>query len=1218
MALTSIKKRDGTVVKFQKEKIANAIFKAAKVVGGKDKRTSVELAGHVIAELEKAVESGQTPDVETVQDIVEKVLIEKGHAKTAKAYILYRQKRAELRKEKEAILEKQEIDEVDKAFDLNALKVLKARYLRKDEKGRLKETPKELFTRVSVHTALPDIIFDPVLFDKSAGQEEKPLQNFEPSDWDGRLSIGPYKLNKYHLDGLKRMYDRANKDKQIKIEWKEFLERLKKGDFSKHEATIHKFYSLMVTKKFMPNTPALANFGNPLGMGSACFVLGIEDSMESIMDTLKYTAIIHKAGGGTGFNFSDLRPEGDFVSSTSGVASGPMSFMRMFDTMTEVVKQGGIRRGANMGILNINHPDIEKFITAKEGNKGLRNFNISVLVMPDFWEHYEKNEPYPLVNPRTGEVSRKVNPRMLFDMIVYQAWESAEPGIIFYDHVNKYNPFLKSLGPVVTTNPCVAADSLIPTENGLERIDSAKGENIIVDNRAMELGNGLLAEGCQMVKPLQRLKTGYKECLRLETKSGYELTATPDHKILTADGWKELQEIKQGDEILIQSGEGRFNSGKKLPFEVVNEIKGKNGRKYNLNLPTEWSRELGLILGWVIGDGWISKKHNQIGLVFAREDEEAKKLLQTIFEKYCNRKIKTIKYDNGCVQIRSSSKYVVEFFSKLGVKPAGEQRELPNSLFTATEDAVIGFLEGLFSSDGTIALGSKSRNYARINSSSLKLLKQVQLLLLNFGMRSSIYDRFTSPKSFRYVTAKGEIIKYKTSGKNYELNISKQSLLRLIHKISFIQQKNKNKADRLINFEFYKDRFTDTVKNVEYAGEKEVWDITEPQTHSFIANGIIVHNCGEVLLYPDEPCNLGSINTLQFVKDDDEGNAYFDWAEMASAVQDCTHFLDNVIDVNKYPLAQIEKMSLNTRKVGLGVMGVADTLYELGLKYNGEDGREFMERLMEFVNYHSKSRSIQAAKERGPMPYFEKSFYTEGKMPFSGIDNKQSWRFNWEEIKENASKHGVRNGFTTVIAPTGSISMIAGCSSGIEPVYSLVFEKIVTVGNFYFADQVFENIMKKEGLYSEELMKEVVENGGSVQQLESMPEKLKEIFVTAMDISPEDHIRALAAFQKWTDSSISKTNNFPADATVEDIRQSYILAHKLGCKDVTVFRDSSIKNQALVAPKRKEQPKMVLTVQEEPGNTKADLKECPECQSKNIEKKEGCVTCADCGWGACT
>ncbi len=810
--ISKIVKRDGQTVNFDSEKITKAIFQAAVAVGGSDQRLAEQLTESVIELLEKDFKN-RTPSVEDVQDAVEKVLIESGHAKTAKAYILYRQNRAAVRREKTSVLEKEELDEVDKEFDVNALRVLKARYLRKDEKGKLVETPKQLFTRIAVHTMLPSLLYDPAVYIKNGTVRDYQPVAINVKDYVGRLAVGKYPLNEYHIKGLKRLHDRFYRSGNIKQNWAEFVSLIEAGKFDRHESQVTEFYNVMVSRKFLPNTPAIANFGSVLGMGSACFVLGIDDSMGSIMQTLTDASFIFKAGGGVGYNFSNLRYEGDYVKSTSGVASGPISFIGLFDKMTDVIKQGGIRRGANMGILNSNHPDIEKFISAKEGNKQLRNFNISVLIMPDFWEHYEKNIPYPLVSPRSKEVVRTVNPRLLFDRIVYQAWESAEPGVIFFDKVNEYNPFTKHLGPIVTTNPC-----------------------------------------------------------------------------------------------------------------------------------------------------------------------------------------------------------------------------------------------------------------------------------------------------------------------------------------------------------------------------------------------------GEVLLYPNESCNLGSINVWRFAEQTDSGVKY-NWEALKETVVTTTVFLDNVIDVNLYPLQAIEDMTLATRKIGLGIMGVGDVLYELGLPYNSEEGRKFMEKLMEFINYHSKLTSIQLAVERGSLPYYNKSFYTEGRLPISGAYGPSNWGFDWNEVGEKIKKQGIRNGYTTVLAPTGSISMIAGVSSGMEPVYSLVFQKNVAVGSFFYGNHVFERIMGREGLYDEKMMADVNENRGSCQGINYVPSRMKKVFVTAMDISPQDHIKALAAFQRWTDSSISKTNNFPADATVEDMRQSYLLAYKLGCKDVTVFRDSSIKEQVLVAPAKKK---------DESAGEK-----CPECSSK-MEIKEGCAACPSCGFSLCS
>ena len=338
--------------------------------------------------------------------------------------------------------------------------------------------------------------------------------------------------------------------------------------------------------------------------------------------------------------------------------------------------------------------------------------------------------------------------------------------------------------------------------------------------------------------------------------------------------------------------------------------------------------------------------------------------------------------------------------------------------------------------------------------------------------------------------------------------------------------------------------------------------------------------------------------------------------------------------MNKFPLKAIEDMTLATRKIGLGVMGVADLLFELRLPYNSDEGRKFMEELMEFINYHSKLASTELSKERGPMPCYDKSFYSEGKLPFRGFYDRKAWHLDWNRVAEMVKRHGMRNGYTTVIAPTGSISMIAGCSSGIEPVYSLVYEKHVKVGSFYYIDPVFERTMTEEGLFGDDLLRDVNDHVGSIQRISYIPQDLKRIYITAMDIRPEDHIRALATFQKWVDSSISKTNNFPANATVEDMRESYLLAYKLGCKDVTVFRDTSIQGQVLVAPRRKQES----TVENQNSNKEQtprapqilampivgasrsgteQIKLCPQCQA-TLVYQEGCYACPECSWGACS
>lgn len=820
-----IKKRDGRVVPFDEEKITSAIFKAMVGLGTEDLSRARSYSMKVVAYIRQSPKYRRAPTVENVQDLVERVLLEEGEIRLARAYISYREKRAQIRAEKQRILEKGSLNDIDKFFDVNALRVLKSRYLEKDEEGKLIEDPQKLFERVAVHAYLPSLLYDKRFFNKAGRVKTWPAEPLAAGKQKRPLAIGGYLLNHYHLEALKKMYDRFNKNGHMKLSWSQLLTALKKEDVSMHEKGVREFFELMVRRQFLPNTPAIANFGRSLGMGSACFVLDVKDSMEEIMKTLSNAAIIFKSGGGVGYNFSNLRPEGDRVKSTSGIASGPISFMQLFDRMTEVIKQGGIRRGANMGILNSNHPDIERFIKAKEGNKALRNFNISVLLMSDFWGAYRRNGNYKLINPRTGKSERTINARRLFDKIIYQAWESAEPGIIFFDRVNKYNPLLKHMGPIVTTNPC-----------------------------------------------------------------------------------------------------------------------------------------------------------------------------------------------------------------------------------------------------------------------------------------------------------------------------------------------------------------------------------------------------GEVLLYPNESCNLGSINIHAFISRGAGRKVEFDWDGLQKTVFKAVEFLDNIIDINKFPLPEIEDVSLKTRKIGLGVMGLADAMFALRIAYNSTKGLQFMSRVAQAVNYWSKIASVRLARERGSFPYYRESFYPEGKLPFSGFYNQKGWQFDWKEIAEQIKKYGLRNAYTTVIAPTGSISMIAGTSSGIEPVFSLVFEKNVSVGSFYYIDKEFELAMKEFGIYDESLLREITQERGSIQNIPYLPALIKKVFRVAYDLTPEDHVRALATFQKWVDSSISKTINFPADATVEDMKKSYLLAYRLGCKDVTVYRDSSIKDQVLSSPGEKKTNPSGAPFSG--NNNENGIKKCPQCSSKLI-REEGCIKCLDCGWALC-
>ncbi|UCD40351.1 MAG: vitamin B12-dependent ribonucleotide reductase [Candidatus Bathyarchaeota archaeon] len=398
--IKKIRKRDGRIVDFNPDKITEAIWKAAKSLGGKDQALSVKLAGQVVKALEKQLQPEEVPTVEQVQDLVEKTLIEKRHAKTAKAYILYRQKRAEIRKAK-ALLGV--VDELK--LPLNAILVLERRYLRKDERGRVIETTGQMFRRVAKGIAA---------MEKRYGKSDSEVAELEEA-----------------------------------------------------------FYRAMTTLEFIPNSPTLMNVGTDLGQLSACFVLPVEDSIGRIFDTLKATALIHKTGGGTGFSFSRLRPRGDVVQTTGGIASGPISFAKIFDAATEVIKQGGRRRGANMGILQVDHPEILDFIVAKEKEGILQNFNLSVAVTDKFMKAIEKDAQFDLINPRNGAAVESLKARVIWNLIIMMAWKNGEPGVIFIDTINRHNS-TPLLGDIESTNPC-GEQPLLPYEScNLGSIDVSK------------------------------------------------------------------------------------------------------------------------------------------------------------------------------------------------------------------------------------------------------------------------------------------------------------------------------------------------------------------------------------------------------------------------------------------------------------------------------------------------------------------------------------------------------------------------------------------------------------------------------------------------------------------------------------------------------------------------------------------------------------------------
>ncbi len=710
--LTKITKRDGRIVDFNQEKIITAIFKAAQAVGQPDVELVKALADRVVRILEQRF-SATSPAVEEIQDVVEEVLISSGEAKIGKAYILYRQKRTDLRNLKKALLQGKSDEDTD--LSLNALKVLEKRFLRKDAEGKLLETPSQMFKRVAANVAQADAFYG--------------------------------------------------------------------GDVL---ATTERFAEHMCKLAFLPNTPTLMNAGTSVQQLVASFVLPVDDSIESIFDALKHAALIHKTGGGTGFSFSRIRPKHDLVTPSGGYSNGPIAFMRLFDASTDIIKEGGSQRGANMGILRVDHPDVLEFINLKADGKSFTNFNLSVGVTDTFMEAVINDREYQLVNPRTKQPITTLSARGVFDNIVALAWQRGDPGLVFLDRLNQHHA-------------------------------------------------------------------------------------------------------------------------------------------------------------------------------------------------------------------------------------------------------------------------------------------------------------------------------------------------------------------------------------LHHLGEIEATD-----------------SCGDQPLLPYESAPLCAINILACTTQND-----LDWAKLRGLVHDATHFLDNVIDVNKYPLPEIERVSKGTRKIGIGIMGFADVLYHLGIPYNSEEGLAWAERIMKFIKDESLSKSIALAEQRGTFPLWNGSSYEQRNLP-------------------------IRNAGLVTIAPTGTVSMIADVSPSLEPNFAISYIKnVMGETELVYVNKVFSRVAKKRGFYSDQLMRDIADQG-SIQHIPELPEDIKRIFVTAPDIGPEWHIRMQAAFQKYVDNAISKTINFPADASLQDVAQGFLLAYKLGCKGITVYRDRSLDHQVIHVAHTRKHEQTSNEPKQEP------LPRCAECGAA-IQFSQGKGVCHVCG-----
>jgi ribonucleoside-diphosphate reductase alpha chain len=1030
MLLTKIKKRDGRIADFNPDRIKNAVHKAFLAVELGDGEKAEAATREVVKLLEEKFKD-RTPTVENVQDTVVAVLKKNGYEKVAQEYQDYRKKKEELRNLRKML-------GIEPKLTVNAMEVLKARYLLRDEQENIVENPTQLFQRVAKATAKPD---------KAHGE------------------------------------DPAETEKT--------------------------FYQMMAKLEFLPNTPTLFNAGTDIGQLSACFVLPVGDSLNDIFNTVKNMALIEQTGGGVGFDFSRLRPKGDLVKSTKGVASGPVSFMRIFDTSTEVIKAGGKRRGAMMGILRVDHPDVLEFITAKQNPTFLSNFNVSVAATDDFMQAVAADGEYWLVNPRNKEKAKQLKARDVWTLMVRSAWASGDPGVVFIDEINRHNP-TPQVGRIESTNPCVPSDTWIMTGEGAKQVRDLVGKPFVAVVNGKEWNGS--KEGF--------FSTGLKPVFRLSTREGFEVRLTKNHPVMKV---KELTRYKVKTEWVEA---GTVKPEDKVVLNAHQSVDGWKGK---------YTEEEGYLVGLLLGDGTV--KEDKVVLSSWGEETGSKSVRDLAYS--CADEMPHRSDFQGWVRVagraeyRLATGYLKQLAFELGLKTGAKM--FTESMEKASAGFCKGLLRGFFDADGSVQ-GSQSKGVSiRLSQSDLSTLRGVQRILLRFGIFSRIYANRRDEGTVWMPNGKGGTKEYRHKPQ-HELVVSNANLLVFLEKIGFGDSDKAEKLEKAIRMyrrKLNRERFVATVDEVTPDGEEEVYDATIPGINAFDANGFFVHNCGEQPLLPYESCNLGSINLSRMVE---EGKV--DWDKLRETVRNAVHFLDNVVDANVYPLKEIAAITRANRKIGLGVMGFADMLIMLGVPYDSEEALRLGEQVMRFIEEEGHKKSREIGEARGSFPNFEGSI--------------------WQ------GKYGAfRNATVTTVAPTGTISIIAGCSSGIEPLFAVSFMRNVLGGTRLFeTNALFEETAKKRGFYSAKLLEDIARTG-SVQKIEGVPDDVKRVFVTALDIAPEWHIRMQAAFQKSVDNAVSKTVNLPNEAKVEDVREIYDLAWKLKCKGVTVFRYGSKPEQVL-------------------------------------------------------
>ena len=881
-----------------------------------------------------------------------------------------------------------------------------------------------------------------------------------------------------------------------------------------------RFYDSMADFGFVPAGRILAGAGTGRAVTLFnCFVMGrIEDDLASIFDNVKEAALTMQQGGGIGHDFSTLRPKGALVKSIGADASGPVSFMDVWDSMCRTIMSAGARRGAMMGTLRCDHPDIEAFIDAKADPAKLRNFNLSVLVTDAFIAAVRAGKPWDLVFE--GKVVKTVPARALWERIMRAAYDYAEPGVIFIDRVNAMNN-LAYCEDIRATNPCVTAETWVQTSEGPRQVSDLIGKPFV----ARVDGDDWLSESGFFA-------TGVKPILKLRTKEGYALRLTADHKILTANErhlncsqmrWREAGTLTPGDLVVISNHRKRPTWSSQGTFEE------------------------GYLLGLLVGDGTLKSDAAVLSVWKPRLEVNGPSAdgVDGVMEE-AERAARTLPHRAdfaGWHEVAGRSEWRLKLSSvrdlalSFGMKPG--QKNVGPAVERTSSEFHRGFLRGFFDTDGSVQGSHVKGVSVRLAQSDIQRLEAVQRMLARLGILSTLYRNRRPAGARSLPDGMGGSRIYPTEA-HHELVISGDNLAFFAEQIGFSDRTKSCKLKALLQGyvrALNRESFCAEVASVEHDGEDEVYDASVPGRNAFDACGLVVHNCGEQPLPPYGACLLGSINLAQLVSEPFSNRATIETDALVERVRVAVRFLDNIVDVSGYPLPAQRQEAMAKRRIGLGVTGLADALIAVGARYGTAESERLAENWMRTIEEAAYLASAEIAAEKGAFPLYDAE-------KFLAAPNVARLP---QHVREAIAKHGIRNGCLTSIAPTGTISLFAGnVSSGVEPVFDFRYTR---------------RVLDRYGGTQTEEVEDLAH--ARFRRTFGTDAKLTPAFVTASDLTPRQHLVMQAALQRHVDSSISKTINCAPDIAFDDFQSIYLEAFDLGLKGCTVYRPNAITGAVL-------------------------------------------------------